>query len=130
VEPFVCIQLRRYLLSCPEMDTTPREERKKRREQEDEEVKHTVMRIGSLFGACWRRLTEFSGKAWPLLHTHAGCRTKCHGLAVKNCGRGDMAPVPHTQTHPADPPQDYLLPTHHKYCFILLMKIPPLSLIA
>lgn len=71
-----------------------------------------------------------SGKVWPLLHTHAGCRTKCHGLAVKNCGRGDMAPVLHTQTHPADPPQDYLLPTHHKYHFILLMKISPLSLIA
>lgn len=75
-------------------------------------------------------VTLTSGKVWPLLHTHAGCRTKCHGLAVKNCGRGDMAPVPHTQTHPADPPQDYLLPTHHKYHFILLMKISPLSLIA
>ncbi len=59
MEPFVCIQLGRYLLSCPEMDATPREERKKRREQEDEEAKHTVMRIDSLFGACWRRLTEF-----------------------------------------------------------------------
>jgi hypothetical protein len=72
------------------------------------------MRLSTYIERTKRECQVTSEKTWPLFHTCAGCKTKCHWLHVQHYGTWDMEPVPHTQNHQPNPPQDFLLSTHHK----------------